>query len=139
MNAAEFAGASGFISRLESGYDTVLGKWFEKGTELSVGEWQKVALARAFIRDSQIIILDEPTSSLDPHAEDEVIRKFKDLAKGKMALIISHRLSTASVADRIYVLNAGRVVESGTHRELMDKGGRYASMFEVQGRHYRKN
>jgi ATP-binding cassette, subfamily B, bacterial len=138
MKAAEFSGATSFISRLENGYSTVLGKWFDEGTELSVGEWQKVALARAFIRDAQIIILDEPTSSLDPYAEDDVICKFKDLARGKMSLIISHRLSTASIADRIYFMNAGYVVESGTHRELMDKGGRYAQMFEVQARHYRE-
>jgi ATP-binding cassette subfamily B protein len=138
IKAAEFSGAVGFISRLESGYDTVLGRWFEEGTELSVGEWQKVALARAFIRNSQIIILDEPTSSLDPHAEDEVICKFKDLAKGKMSLIISHRLSTASIADRIYFMKAGCVEESGTHLELINKGGRYARMFEIQARHYRE-
>ena len=93
MAAAECSGAHEFISILERKYETVLGKWFEDGTELSVGEWQKVALARAFLRDSQIIALDEPTSSLDPRAEDEVIRKFRRLAEGKMAIIISHRLS----------------------------------------------
>lgn len=137
VRAAELAGADGFISRLEKGYDTVLGRWFDEGTELSSGEWQKVALARAFIRDSQIIILDEPTSSFDPLAEDELIGRFKDLSRGKMALLISHRLSTASMADRIYLLNAGQVVERGTHQELMEVGGRYARMFEVQAKRYR--
>jgi ATP-binding cassette, subfamily B, bacterial len=135
--AAECSGADEFVSDLKNGYDTVLGKWFEEGVELSVGEWQKVALARAFLRDSQIIILDEPTSSLDPRAEDEVIKKFRRLADGKMAIIISHRLSTATMADCIYFLKDGKIVEHGTHKMLMDSGGEYAQMFEIQARHYR--
>ncbi|MDD2754216.1 MAG: ATP-binding cassette domain-containing protein [Methanothrix sp.] len=137
MAAAECSGAHEFISGLEKRYETVLGKWFEDGTELSVGEWQKVALARAFLRDSQIIVLDEPTSSLDPRAEDEVIRKFRRLAEGRMAIIISHRLSTVILADCIYFMKDGRITESGTHQKLMDLGGAYARLFEIQARHYR--
>ncbi|MGA9098077.1 MAG: ABC transporter ATP-binding protein [Methanotrichaceae archaeon] len=136
-SAAERSGADEFISCLEDGYNTTLGKWFEEGTELSVGEWQKVALARAFLRDSQIIILDEPTSSLDPRAEDEVIEKFRSLAEGRMAMIISHRLSTVTKADCIFFLKDGRITESGTHKELMNLGGEYARLFEIQARHYR--
>lgn len=135
--AAERSGADEFISCLDDGYNTVLGKCFEEGTELSVGEWQKVALARAFLRDSQIIVLDEPTSSLDPRAEDEVIKKFRRLAEGRMAIIISHRLSTVTLADCIYFLKNGKIAESGTHQELMDLGGEYARLFEIQAKHYR--
>jgi ATP-binding cassette subfamily B protein len=137
LAAANCSGAHEFISGLEKGYETVLGKWFEDGTELSVGEWQKVALARAFLRDSQIIVLDEPTSSLDPRAEDEIIRKFRRLAEGRMAIIISHRLSTVTEADCIHFLKDGRIVESGTHQKLMELGGEYARLFEIQARHYR--
>ena len=137
LAAAECSGAHEFISGLDKRYETVLGKWFDDGTELSVGQWQKVALARAFLRDSQIIVLDEPTSSLDPRAEDGVIRKFRRLAKGRMAIIISHRLSTVTSADCIYFLKEGSIVESGTHQKLIDLGGEYARLFEIQARHYR--
>lgn len=135
--AAERSGADEFISSLKEGYDTVLGKWFEDGTELSVGEWQKIALARAFLRDSQIIILDEPTSSLDPRAEDEVFKKFRQLAEGRLALVISHRLSTVATADYIYFLKDGIITEKGTHQKLMDLGGEYAQLFKIQAKHYR--
>jgi ATP-binding cassette subfamily B protein len=137
MAAAECSGADEFISGMEKKYETVLGKWFDDGTELSVGQWQKVALARAFLRDSQIIVLDEPTSSLDPRAEDGVIRKFHRLAEGKSAIIISHRLSTVTSADCIYFLKDGRIVESGSHQKLMEQCGEYAKLFEIQARHYR--
>jgi ATP-binding cassette, subfamily B, bacterial len=137
VQAAKLSGADGFISGLGQGYDTVLGKWFEDGAELSTGEWQKIALARAFMRDAQIIILDEPTSALDAKAEEEVFQRFKELAKGRTAIIISHRLSTVKMADYIYFLKDGRIAERGTHRELVEKGGRYAEMFEIQARHYR--
>jgi ATP-binding cassette subfamily B protein len=135
--AAQSSGADEFISSLDKKYETVLGKWFDGGIELSVGEWQKVALARAFVRSSQIIVLDEPTSSLDPRAEDDVIRKFRILAEGKIAIIISHRLSTVTAVDSIYFIKDGRIVQSGSHRALMQQGGEYARLFEIQARHYR--
>jgi ATP-binding cassette subfamily B protein len=135
--AARQSGADGVISSLPGGYDTVLGKWFEDGEELSVGEWQKVALARAFMRDAQIIVLDEPTSALDAKAEYEVFERFRQLAAGRTAILISHRFSTVRMADRIFVLEDGRIVESGSHTELMRQGGRYAHLFEIQARNYR--
>lgn len=139
VRAAECSGIDEVIKRLAKGYDTFLGRVFEKdGAELSVGEWQKVALARAFFRDSQIIILDEPTSSLDPKAEENVFNRFKQLDAGKMAIIISHRLSSVTMADRIYYIKEGRVTEDGTHRQLMDQGKDYAQLFEIQAKHYRQ-
>ncbi len=137
IRASELSGADRVIGSLEHGYETMLGKWFDDGVELSIGQWQKVALARAFMRDAQIIILDEPTSALDARAEEEVFQKFKELVEGRTAIIISHRLSTVKMADYIYFLKDGRIYESGTHRELVEKGGNYASMFEIQARHYR--
>ena len=126
------------IGRLPSGYDTPLGKWFEDGEELSVGEWQKVAIARVFLRAAQIVVLDEPTSSLDARAEYRIFELFKSLAKNRTAIFISHRLSSARVADRILVLDQGRLVEQGSHAALMRKKGRYAQMFDMQARYYRK-
>jgi len=138
VQAAECSGIDVVIKRLAKGYDTVLGREFEQdGAELSIGEWQKVALARAFFRDSQVIILDEPTSSLDAKAEENVFNRFKSLAAGKMAFIISHRLSSVTMADRIYYIKEGRVTEHGTHRQLMDQGKEYAQLFEIQAKHYR--
>jgi ATP-binding cassette subfamily B protein len=137
VQSSERSGADEVISGLENGYQTVLGKWFDHGAELSVGQWQKVALARAFLRDSQVIILDEPTSSLDARAEEKVFGKFRELAEGRTAILISHRLSTVRSADRIYFLMRGMVAESGTHEELMNLGGDYAKLFETQARHYR--
>ena len=135
--AARESGVDGVVKRLDAGYETTLGKWFDDGTELSIGEWQKVALARAFIRDSQIIIMDEPTSSLDPKAEAEVFAKFKELAKGKTAIVIGHRLSTVRMADCIYLLNDGHIAERGTHEELMALKGEYAQLFDIQAVNYR--
>ncbi|MDM7912219.1 MAG: ABC transporter ATP-binding protein, partial [Methanotrichaceae archaeon] len=135
--AAKNSGADKVVRRLDAGYETPLGKWFDNGTDLSIGEWQKVALARAFIRDSQIIIMDEPTSSLDPKAEAEVFAKFKELAKGKTAIVIGHRLSTVRMADCIYLLNGGHIVEKGTHEELMALKGEYAQLFEIQSVNYK--
>jgi len=135
--AARDSGVDRILKRLETGYETTLGKWFDKGTDLSIGEWQKVALARAFIRDSQIIIMDEPTSSLDPKAEAEVFAKFRELAKGKTAIVIGHRLSTVRMADCIYLLNDGHIAEKGTHEELMALKGEYAQLFEIQAVNYR--
>jgi len=137
MQAADCADAHEFISLLPAGYDTMLGKWFEKGSELSVGEWQKIALARSFMRDAGFIILDEPTSAFDPRAEDKIIQTFQKLAAGKMSVVISHRLSTVTMADRIYFLKKGRIIEQGSHKELMRLRGEYAQLFETQAKHYR--
>jgi ATP-binding cassette subfamily B protein len=134
---ARHSGADGVISGLPQGYETTLGKWFEDGEELSIGEWQKVALARAFLRAAQIIVLDEPTSALDAQAEYEVFKKFRQLAEGRTAILISHRFSTVRLADRIYVLENGRISESGTHDELVRHGGMYARLFETQAQYYR--
>jgi ATP-binding cassette subfamily B protein len=125
------------VRRLRRGYDTILGKWFEDGEELSIGEWQKIALARAFMRDAQIIVLDEPTSALDAEAEYEVFRRFRSLAQGRTTILISHRMSTVRLADCIYVLDDGRIVESGTHEQLAGANGRYGRLFESQARYYR--
>jgi ATP-binding cassette subfamily B protein len=135
--AARHAGADEVITGLPQGYETILGKWFEDGEELSVGEWQKVALARAFLREAQIIVLDEPTSALDARAEYEVFNKFRQLAAGHTVILISHRFSTVRMADRIYVLEDGRIIESGTHDELVRLGGTYAHLFETQAQYYR--
>jgi len=135
--AAEYAGAGDLIRQLPNGLETVLGRWFEEGSELSVGEWQKIALARALLREAQVIVLDEPTSGMDAQAEYELFKRFRALAAGRTAILISHRLSTVKMADRIYVLRAGRVVESGTHDELVDRSGAYASLFAAQASGYR--
>jgi ATP-binding cassette subfamily B protein len=135
---ARMTGAEPVIRRLPLGYDTNLGSWFEEGHELSTGEWQKVALARAFWRDARIVILDEPTSSLDPLAEAELFRNFRKLIDGRSAILISHRFSTVQLADRIYVLDHGRIVESGNHTELMQLKGRYANLYQAQAEHYQK-
>lgn len=134
--AARCSGADQVISKLRNGYETVLGRWFEDGEELSIGQWQKVALARAFLKDAQVMILDEPTSSLDPMAEEEVFDRFEELAKGRTAILISHRLSTVRMADRIYLLKEGRITESGTHNELMRLGGEYEMLFRTQAWYY---
>jgi ATP-binding cassette subfamily B protein len=115
----------------------MLGRWFNKGTQLSGGEWQKVALARAFIRDAGILILDEPTSSLDARAEYEVFTHFRTLTGGKTAIFISHRFSTVRRADRIFVLENGRIIENGSHEQLMDLNGHYAELFNLQAEAYR--
>jgi ATP-binding cassette subfamily B protein len=135
--AADKSGANGVIERLPHGYDTTLGRWFDEGTQLSGGEWQKVALARAFMRDAEILILDEPTASLDARAEYEIFARMKSLTEGKMALFISHRFSTVRLADRILVLEDGRIKENGTHEELLELGGTYAELFNLQAAAYR--
>ena len=135
--AAKRAGVDKAIASLPYGYDTTLGREFEEGEELSIGEWQKVALARAFLRQSQIIVLDEPTSALDAKAEHQVFEQFRKLTQGRTAILISHRLSSIKLADRIYVLKDGTIVESGTHNELVQLNGHYAHMFEIQAQYYR--
>jgi ATP-binding cassette, subfamily B, bacterial len=135
--AAQNSGADAVIKSLPQGYDTMLGKWFDQGEELSIGQWQKIALARAFLRDSQVIVLDEPTSAMDPKAEAEVFEGFRHLIKDQAAILISHRLSTVKMADRIYVMEKGRIIESGNHEELMQKAGSYAYLFETQAKNYR--
>jgi ATP-binding cassette subfamily B protein len=135
--AARKSLADQVIGRLPKGYDQLLGRRFEGGVDLSGGEWQKVALARAYLRDAQIVILDEPTASLDARSEYEVFRRFAELTEGRMALLISHRFSTVKMADRIVVLERGRIVEQGSHRQLMALLGRYAGMFEMQAASYR--
>jgi ATP-binding cassette subfamily B protein len=125
------------VSKLPAGYDQMLGRRFEGGVELSGGEWQKMALARAYLRDAQLLILDEPTAALDARSELEVFERFAELTEGKMALLISHRFSTVRMADRIVVLSGGRLIEEGNHQELMARGGLYASMFEMQAASYR--
>jgi ATP-binding cassette subfamily B protein len=130
--AARAAGATEIIERLPDGYENVLGKMFSGGTELSVGEWQRVALARAFLRRSPIIILDEPTSALDPWAEADWLRRFRRLASGQTAIIITHRFTTAMYADVIHVMTSGRIVESGTHDDLIRQNSRYAESWLEQ-------
>jgi ATP-binding cassette, subfamily B, bacterial len=137
LQAARSAGADEIIAALPNGYETLLGKWFRDGEELSVGEWQKIALARAFVRESSIIVLDEPTSSLDVETEFNVFQKFRQLAAGRTAVLISHRFSTVRMADVIYVLHQGRVIESGSHEDLTRLGGTYARLFETQACSYR--
>lgn len=135
-NAAEKSLADPVIRKLPEGYNQMLGKRFAAGVDLSGGEWQKIALARAYMRDAQIVILDEPTAALDARAEYEVFKRFSELTSGKSAVIISHRFSTVRMADRILVLRRGEMIELGTHGELLDKNGLYAELFNLQAQGY---
>jgi ATP-binding cassette, subfamily B, bacterial len=137
QGAAHKSLADEVIERLPNQYEQMLGRRFDGGLDLSGGEWQKVALARAYLRDAQLLILDEPTASLDARSEFEVFQRFAELTAGKMALFISHRFSTVRMADRIVVLENGRIVEEGSHEQLASLGGRYAEMFEMQAASYR--
>lgn len=136
-HAARKSLADQVVARLPKGYEQLLGRRFEGGVDLSGGEWQRVALARAYLRDAQILILDEPTAALDARSEYEVFQRFAELTDGKMALLISHRFSTVRMADRIVVLEDGRIAEQGTHEQLIALGGRYSDMFELQASSYR--
>lgn len=136
-SAAHKSLADTVVAKLSNGYDQILGRRFEGGVELSGGEWQKIALARAYLRDAQLLILDEPTAALDARSELEVFERFAELTEGKMALLISHRFSTVRMADRIVVLSGGRLIEEGNHQQLMANGGVYAGMFEMQAASYR--
>lgn len=135
-NAAEKSLADPLIQKLPEGYNQMLGKRFSEGIDLSGGEWQKIALARAYMRDAQIVILDEPTAALDARAEYEVFKRFSELTKGKTAVIISHRFSTVRMADRILVLKNGEMLEIGTHGELLSANGLYAELFNLQAQGY---
>jgi len=138
QEAARKGGAEELISRLPKGYETYLGKWlFEDGVDLSAGEWQKIALSRAFLRnEARILILDEPTASLDVRSEYEIYKRFSKLTEGKTVVLISHRFSTVRMASRIIVLRRGRIVEEGSHEELMKLGGLYSQMFRMQAERY---
>jgi ATP-binding cassette subfamily B protein len=129
--------ADNVIRRLPRRYEQILGCRFEGGVDLSGGEWQKLALARAYLRDAQMLILDEPTAALDARSEREVFQRFAELTEGKMSLLISHRFSTVRMADRILVLDGGSISEEGAHDHLIQAGGLYAEMFEMQAANYR--
>ena len=137
IESARKSGAHSIIENLPDGYQTMLGRWFRGGHELSVGQWQKIALARAFMRDAEILVLDEPTASLDAETEYEIFRRFQELTVGKMAILISHRFSTVRMADRIVVIQEGRIAEIGSHHDLLNQGGIYGHLFSLQAEGYR--
>jgi ATP-binding cassette subfamily B protein len=137
QDAARKSLAEPMITQFPNGYRQMLGRRFENGIDLSAGQWQKIALARAYMRDAQVLILDEPTASLDARAEYEVFQRFADLTRDRMAVLISHRFSTVRMADRILVLSDGEIIEQGTHQQLVAASGRYAELFELQAAGYR--
>jgi ATP-binding cassette subfamily B protein len=136
VGAARRAGAHEYLHRLPGGYETSLSPQFFGGSDLSGGEWQRLALARAFFRDSQLVILDEPTASLDARSEADLFATVKDLFADRSVVLISHRFSSVRLADYIYVLHGGGVVEQGTHEDLIAHGGRYAELFTLQAESY---
>jgi ATP-binding cassette subfamily B protein len=137
QESARKSGADAIINGLSESYDTMLGRWFRGGHELSLGQWQKIALARAFMRDAEILVLDEPTASVDAQSEYEIFRNFQELTAGKMAILISHRFSTVRMADRIAVIEGGGISEIGSHAELIAHSGTYARLFSMQAEGYR--
>ena len=132
--AGRAAAADEVVASLANGYDTLLGKWLADGTELSLGQWQRLSLARAFYRQAPILILDEPTSAMDSWSEADWLSRFRDLAAGRTAMVITHRFTTAMYADIIHVMDRGRILQSGTHEELLSLGGRYAESWREQMR-----
>lgn len=136
VDAAILGGADPMIQKLEHGYDQMLGRTFEGGVELSIGQWQKIALARGFFRNAPVLILDEPTASIDAKAEAEIFNRVEKLSKDKTVIIISHRFSTVRNADKIYVIDEGKVIESGSHKKLMELNGQYATLFNLQAKGY---
>jgi ATP-binding cassette subfamily B protein len=136
--AARDAGAAEVIESLPGGYGAMLGRWFG-GEQLSIGQWQRMALARAFMRKSRVLVLDEPTAAIDAEGEHEIFERFRELKRGATAILITHRFSTVKMADRIVVLDEGRVVETGTHAELIERGGLYKRMFDLQAEAYRED
>jgi ATP-binding cassette subfamily B protein len=136
-DAARRSLAHEMIERLPDGYDQIVGKRFRTGVDLSGGEWQKIAIARAYMRDAQLLILDEPTAALDARAEFEVFQRFKELSHRRSAVLISHRFSSVRMADRILVMADGEIEAVGTHEELLAQRGRYAELFELQAAGYR--
>jgi ATP-binding cassette subfamily B protein len=135
--AVERGGAAPVVGALPQGLDTQLGKWFRDGVELSGGQWQAVALARSFMREgADILVLDEPTAALDAQAEHAVFERFRSLTRGRTTFLISHRFPTVRMADRVLVLDGGRIVEQGTHATLVEAGGRYAQLFRLQAQGY---
>ena len=137
VEAARRSLAERVIERLPGGYQQRIGRWFRQGTNLSGGEWQKIALARAYMRDAELLILDEPTAALDARAEHQIFSRFVELTEAKCAVLISHRFSTVRMADRIIVLHEGSLLEDGSHDELLKKGGHYAELFSLQASGYR--
>ena len=137
LQSAEKSGADALIKSFPEGYETMLGRWFHRGRDLSGGEWQKIALARAFMRDCEILVLDEPTAALDAENEFKVFQQFRELTKEKTAVLISHRFSTVRMADRIFVIEQGRISEQGAHAELITRDGTYARLFNLQAESYR--
>jgi len=136
-DAARRGMAEEVIEELPGGYDQLIGRRFKQGVDLSGGQWQKIAIARAWMRNAQVMILDEPTAALDARSEFEVFQRFRELADNRTAVLISHRFSSVRMADRILVLADGRIEASGTHAQLMAQGGRYAELFELQAAGYR--
>jgi len=137
VEVAGRAGVLGVMRELPEGVDTMLGRDLDEGTDLSGGQWQRVALARALYRDTPLVVLDEPAAALDPRAEHELFADVRTVLDGRAALLISHRFSNTRLADRIYVMDCGRVVECGTHDELMARGGQYAELYGLQSAAYR--
>jgi ATP-binding cassette subfamily B protein len=130
--------AAPFVEEMPASYHTQLGKWFKDGRELSGGQWQKIALSRAFMRkDADILVLDEPTAAMDARAEAQVFEQFRELAADRMVILISHRFSTVRMADQILVIQGGRILEQGSHEALMALNGHYAQLFQLQARGYR--